>query len=443
MKIVVTNYTGDRGNWGCQATSRNLLRFLEAMFDDADVTLSTVPLPKKHRLDRLDEDMHGDWLHGLYSNNRPNAQDLDLLEKLTRRRFGKYFDIARSADIIIFQGEGSIGPGPNLRNTLLFGIPYLASHLWGKPVLSMNQTIYAKDRDDENAIRNLLSAFQLVAVREAASFGFARKLGLKDVVLCPDMAFLETKRSVSTIPIPQQPYFCVTGSAAAGHYDQGAYAELVESIRGRTGLTSVFLYSRDRDRLLKREPDLPTVSGSDHPDVEEIIPLLHGAKFVIGGRYHTAVSALAQGTPVILLPANTFKSEGLEPMLGVRCRVYDPSERDAILKEVDDIVSDEGARRQEIAAAVERLRKMHVCFGEYMAALCLEGDRHDLDDLKQKLQHVVVERDATQSRFSDMYKMYNTTKRKEMSSVKKAGFYIMNVSGIWNKGIKRTLEDFD
>lgn len=29
MRIVVTNYTGDRGNWGCQATSRELLRFLQ------------------------------------------------------------------------------------------------------------------------------------------------------------------------------------------------------------------------------------------------------------------------------------------------------------------------------------------------------------------------------------------------------------------------------
>lgn len=69
MRIVVTNYTGDRGNWGCQATSRELLRFLQETAPDRDASsIMTVILPAPHTFDRHVGSGYGGRLRRIYSN---------------------------------------------------------------------------------------------------------------------------------------------------------------------------------------------------------------------------------------------------------------------------------------------------------------------------------------------------------------------------------------
>lgn len=71
MRNVVTNYTGDRGNWGCQATSRELLRFLQETVPDRDAnTITTVPLPTPHAFDRHVESGSGERLRWIYSERK-------------------------------------------------------------------------------------------------------------------------------------------------------------------------------------------------------------------------------------------------------------------------------------------------------------------------------------------------------------------------------------
>ena len=69
-------------------------------------------------------------------------------------------DLAKGADVVIFQSEGSVEPSNFFRSTKHFGLPFLASRLWGIPVLSMNQTLYAATGSEQEIVRNIFSSFE-------------------------------------------------------------------------------------------------------------------------------------------------------------------------------------------------------------------------------------------------------------------------------------------
>jgi len=443
MKFVVTNYTGDRGNWGCQATSRNLLAFLKSAFSSLPgAEISLVPFPKHHRLDSMHDAIHGDRIHALYASEEPAQDELKRLEALAEERFGDFLRVARAADVIVFQGEGTVGPSEYLRNTRLYALPYLASRLWKKPVLSLNQTIYAKDRHDELAIRNIFGSFQLIAVREAASLAYARSLGLRDVVMCPDMAFLEMAPGAASVEVPRKPCFCVTGSAAGEHYDRTEFGRTIRALHEATGLEPIFLYSRAGDRQLTSEGDFSTVSGSDHPDVAEIVPLLRGASFVFGGRYHTAITALAQGTPVILLPGNTFKSEGIGPMLGIDCPVYGVGETAEIVAEAGRILSTEAVLRRSILDAVSGTKSVYDDFAAFLLALVAAEDGAEARRLRDRLNDRGAVEAILPSRFEGLYRRQNDFPIKRHAPVRRVSLFAMRRSRKWKPSIDATFTNF-
>lgn len=368
MRVALTNYTGDRGNWGCQATSRNLLAFLKETFSaNPSASIDVIPFPTAHPIDRLSEAAIGEKIHSIYSSARPSQSQLSFIEGLTRERFGSCFDRARHADVIVFQGEGSIGPAASFRTPRVFGLPFLAAHLWRKPVLSLNQTIYFASDQDATCARNLFDSFHLVAVRECASYCFATDAGIRGVTLCPDMAFMEFDRSLAPpAALETSRYFCVSGSAVADLLDPVSFASIIRALAERFGLDPVFLFSRSQDKelflcLQSRIGAVRshTLSSKEWPDYRSILPVLRSAQFVIGGRYHTAVSALSQGTPVILIPGNTFKSEGIGPMLGLDIPVFDPSQTEAILGFASRLVANRSHMTLQTRRSVAGLRVLY------------------------------------------------------------------------------------
>jgi hypothetical protein len=85
MKVVVTNYTGDRGNWGCQTTSRNLLAYLGEVFSNAPApVITTVPLPAHHPSDDFVSSVYGRTMRAVFAAQVPAPADLEQLDKLTR-----------------------------------------------------------------------------------------------------------------------------------------------------------------------------------------------------------------------------------------------------------------------------------------------------------------------------------------------------------------------
>lgn len=411
MKIALTNFTGGRSNWGCRATSLGLTAFLGSECLPRDAVLETVPLPRNHALDRLHEAAHGSRIREIYGKEQPTDGDLELIERLTRERFGHYFDLVRDADVVLFQGEGSIGPSDYLRNVRLFGLPFLAGRKWKKPVLSLNQTLFAASESDRNVLRAIMRGFDLVAVREAASYAFGREMGLSErLVCCPDMAFREerTARSASTVMV-EGDYFCVTGSAMLGELDLRMIARTVDAIADATGLAPVLLHSRRKDRevLGRMLNSSRKIGAADVPDHEDIVAILSRSKFVFGGRYHTAVSALSKTTPVILLPGNTFKSEGISDLIGVDFRVFSPSDTKEVAAAATDMVARQEDFRSRISAGLDRIAGMHAAFAGLMRDALREGR---VTASRYEALHPAVQW-AHRGRFDRLYARYNTMRK--------------------------------
>ena len=86
-------------------------------------------------------------------------------------------------------------------NLRFFGLPFLGSRLWKKPVISLNQS-FVIDRDaDRAAAVNIFGRFEVVALREGRSLERCLENRIDTAVLCPDMAFLDALNTAVSAPV--------------------------------------------------------------------------------------------------------------------------------------------------------------------------------------------------------------------------------------------------
>lgn len=363
MKILICNYTGYRANWGSQATSRGLVQFLaKTVPQGMDVDIDIMPYPPTHWLDHWQKMVYGKRLLATFSDPAPGPDLLGLLERLCNLRFGPMMKRIRQADIIFFQGEGALGNGREFQRVQLFGPTVLAKHLYRKPVVSINQTVAYGSDAAEAALKAIFGSFDLNFVREPESLAKCAGDGWPQMALIPDAAFFYAPRQAAASSIDRSDYFCVTGSANLGAYDLAAYARGIRAIARTCGLFPVFLYSRSSDEAVSQayrslgEAVYTVINSATHPDVDQVLPILAGARAVVGGRYHTSISALSQAVPVILTASNSHKSAGLAQMLGAAnvSLVADPTE-DTLLAAMQAILAEGTALKTRLAQSVQNL----------------------------------------------------------------------------------------
>lgn len=377
MKAVIANFTGERPNWGCQATSWELHKFCrEVLLPFAPTEITTVPNPPVHILDEIMERVYGDRIAEIFASPSASQSDLRFIEKIVDRRFGEQAARIRDSDIVIFQGEGTMGPKRHFRGVRFFGLPFLAMKLWKKPVISLNQSFYAARPNDLQIARNVYKDMDVIALRESRSYSMCRAVGLDQAMLCPDMAFRARCRTdAEAAKWRGKKYFCISGSAALGQYRLEEYLSVLGEIARTHQIHPVFLHSKQKDSKLSvlagkllGEDHFGVISNSDYPSYMDVLPILRGAQFVIGGRYHTSVMALAQTTPVVLLPGNTYKTEGLGQLLGIDIPVVIPSDAQVIFENVSDILANREKSVAAIASALSNIEDTMNAFGGYIQA---------------------------------------------------------------------------
>jgi hypothetical protein len=150
----------------------------------------------------------------------------------------------------------------------------------------------------------------------------------------------------------------VTGTALRESSSADEILALADRIAAETGLVPVIAVSRDRE-LRRRIETLPT--GRDWRIVPAdvhypaIAHVLAQCEFLLGGRYHMAIMAATVGTPAILLPANTFKNEGLAAMLRSPRPVRYLEDAEAILDDVRALTADPAGERSRLTESVGSL----------------------------------------------------------------------------------------
>lgn len=364
MRILVCNYTGFRENWGSQATSRALLQFLCSILPEGHpIQVDILPYPPTHWLDHWQSKRYGTFLEDIYATPFPTKTQLDLLETLTEARFGDFLDRVKAADVVFFQGEGALGSGREFRRTQLFGPLLLARHRYEKITVSINQSVVFRSAHAERALQSIFGSLDRNYVRELDSLSTCKAEGWTKFGFIPDAA-LFYRPSQANVTGDHGPYFCITGSADFSSYDLEAYARGIQEVAGRWNLHPVFVYSRNSDAVMVEafkklgNQAFSIVTSATHPDVDQMLPVLAGAQLVIGGRYHSSISALSQNVPVILTASNSRKSIGLSQMFGAEnVPLLDNPTPHTLTAEVHKLMENREALRRRLSRRLEDLEQ--------------------------------------------------------------------------------------
>jgi hypothetical protein len=364
LSVCFVNFTGLRANWGCQTTSFELLKLIDGCIgDDVTPRYSFVPLlaqtPLESDLDqRLPEIFKA--FESVATNAPDKAEALSFLEGICLARFGDWVNPVRTADILVFQAEGTMsgrfefrtGPG-------VFLLPFVAKHAWGRRVISLNQTLFSTRPEMTAMMRHALASFDFVAVREAYSAAFASAEGLACAYV-PDAAFLTRPCSDARLPTLQAgvSHFCVTGSALKEVQGSLHIFELADRIRSATGSTPVLAAASDRILIGLAAERWTAGSYKVVPkDVHypAVASILERCDFLLGGRYHMAIMAAAVGTPTLILRGNTPKNEGLAAMIRSPFPVRRADDTDGVLADALRLLAGLPAQEAKLQEAVAEI----------------------------------------------------------------------------------------
>lgn len=373
--VSVVNFTGFRANWGCQATSWGLVDLLNGAMPVPDLPhLRPVPLLGRNPADLAMEQQRDQIHHAIedVANTRPGADaGLRFLETLCTQRYGRYAQQVRHSDLVVLQAEGTMAGTDIVRGARLLLLPFVARHAWKKPVIAMNQTIYSCDDDFTRVLAAAYNSFDMVAVRENISFDAARRAGIRDVLHIPDAAFLVRPRPGGQ-GLATPGHFAVSGTAYEGAETYSRLIAIADHLRRETGLRPLVLVSASEDRaLVDQARQLWGDGGFDTLPTEAphsvVASVLQRCRFLLGGRYHMAIMAAAMATPVIQLPGNTYKNEGLSAMLDGLMPVRQPEDLAAITADAAAIMEAPDRARDGLRAAVAPLHDRLQVAAQYLA----------------------------------------------------------------------------
>jgi hypothetical protein len=365
-KIAIINFTGFRGNWGCQATSFELLRFVANCFPkDEPLDFVCVPLLPTSRVDqRYDAEIDRvyDSFSAVSQKTGGAAAALRYLEEACVRRYGFWAKEVRNADLVVFQAEGSMGMGDSFAHgPRLMLLPFVAKHAWNCTVLSLNQSFYSHNpRIIQNAVE-AFSSFDFTAFREGASVALARKSGVHNSAYLPDLAFMTEASSRPSRPAldPDKRYFAVSGSALKDPDRYDLILDQSRRIAEETGLEPVLAVSRDVLLTLKTLPFLSKQRFLHVPRAAtycEVAAILNQCEFLLGGRYHMSIIAAAVSTTSIFLPGNSFKNDGLVSLIDGKRPVRQFADTDGILLDARSILANRETERHDLGQQVGRIR---------------------------------------------------------------------------------------
>lgn len=334
LKIVIINFTGNRKNWGCQATSWELYKFFSNLLPNLN-KIEVVPFLDPDPINQNLFRKYGDKARRALSSSNPCKSDLEAAYTIVKERYGENINKVTESDLVIFQAEGSITGSSFLGGEFLLLLPFLAKVLWGKKVISINQTLFSASKNFKKILYNVLKNLDLLAVRESASLVYAKKLGLKNVLLIPDFAFCT--QIDENLKIKNNKQICLTGSAIIRRTNPDIFISTVDDICNKYSLDPIFLCSTKED-IEFYKTNFPYFSAKQIPidtTYEEVAKIIAESGFLLGGRYHLSILAAISSTPFIQLESNTFKSEGLLSLLNLKTTVPSFENRELILKEFE------------------------------------------------------------------------------------------------------------
>ena len=364
-RVCILNFTGERQNWGCRATSWELVRVLNRRWPESEpFVLETVPLLPHHALDVRIPEQHASEMRAAFLAPSPTAEQQSSMLAIARTRYGDLLDRVAQADLVLFQGEGTMTGTDFLRAERLLLLPWVAQHALHKPIVWVNQTLFSAEPAFSEVLLHVLAGVERVWVREPASLEWLRRHGCGHARLVPDTAFLTDPLDHGDLQarLSGREYFCVTGSAALFGDAIPAMLAAIRTIADRTGLLPVFACSVGRDLRLAdaAAESWPADSYGRIPadcSYPAVAHHLANARLLVGGRYHLSILAAIGGTPSALLDTNTYKLHGLVDLLGTTWPVRSCRDFDCLVDDAVRLAGAAAAERDTLRQRVATIRR--------------------------------------------------------------------------------------
>jgi polysaccharide pyruvyl transferase WcaK-like protein len=282
-------------------------------------------------------------------------------------------------DLVIVVGGSNVYDDPDVRAPLslarLAGVlyPAWAAARLGIPVVMAGHTLGPFPRRAGTALaRRMLAGVRRAALRESTSIEVAHRLGLRDAVVRPDMAFatpaLRTPSVEALLGGADAPVALVLRTHPhAGDTADVRVAEAVAEVGRRLvadGSADVLLVMAhtlgptpvEDDRPAARRlagllADQPARLVEDDLSAEELAALYGGCAAVVSVRLHAAILALAHATPAFSIAYMTRKTEGVMTEAGLPeawC-AYDEATAERILATLPELLNSETQTRLDVA----------------------------------------------------------------------------------------------
>lgn len=304
MRILLINDTRGDVNVGCRATVAGLEQLLASRVGDI---VATLPVGFRYEIFRplVDAGQQHDadaWRAAV----EELARDEQLIARLT------------SVDLVVANLEGTFHH--HTIGALALGGLLAVAHRRGVPVWAVNGSVQAID---PWLLAETLKPADYVAVREPMSVRWLARHGL-DAVAAADCVFLMESlfRRRHVIPPTERRVLYTPGILACGVRDAPmSVEEIVRQLQVLSSRGWPPHYLRlSRGELLDRAT-LAThgVSCTEVGDVpwQAMGPYLRPFQLAVSGRYHLLILAAIAGVPILPLPSNSWKIEGLLELLHV------------------------------------------------------------------------------------------------------------------------------
>lgn len=309
MNITILNYTGNESNWGCQATSKNMIKLLKYSYGN-DISFKFI-----------DIEYSGSIYRRLLNKIRFKSINIILKNIVLFTNIFKIFhplensnlEKINNCDLLILNGEGSLH---GYNSELIKFIQYLGyAKLIGVETAIINHSLQFDNDNSKKYLEILYKYSNKNYFREGLSLNNAKEINVKNLYIVPDAAFLNYEIDTSSILINNLPkdYILSTGSVILKNNNHELYFTLLKKLSDYYNLPVLYIASCDVDKNFK---DLVinkysfTYFDNNDLSVEQVQKCIKDSFFFYSGRFHPNIFSASVGKLFIPFNSNTVKMQG-------------------------------------------------------------------------------------------------------------------------------------
>lgn len=370
-QVTLLNYTGNEENWGCQATSEGLFHIIHntiktdnifvVPIEDENVTSFKILYRKITRV------LKRPFINNKIVENNKILQDMLKFCLLNLSMNKQRYRAVLNSERVILNGEGSIH---NYGRMMIVWFFYLwaAKKIFNKHISVINHSIQFDDEKAKSLIQSVYKIVDEIVVREPISIEKLKSIGIDNVKLSGDAAFLATPcddeqitKLLSKNNIPEQ-YICMAGSVIIEKLPLEKNIRLIQEIMKKYNMPVVFTGSCyiDRRRMVELKKAIPELILLEKEySYKEIMGVIKNSKLFITGRFHPMIFSIITNTPFVAYKSNTIKMEGVVSMVKYPIDILDfeTLSIDEIIQNIDHVLENYDQIKETLERGYQEVRE--------------------------------------------------------------------------------------